>query len=628
MNSIRHAVPNAIVTARSRETRLAQAALLFAAVLFGAVSCADGGMTEPLTPVNPLAGLKSQYDSAASPAEKAEPAPTFSRASSLAPLASASGAGSLSNIASIAFAPESGPLANQLPGCDDCVFGGAAGLPIGFSFSFYGTSYSTFWISSNGFVSFTKPITTNAGCCHGQPLPLFDRVNNMVAVAWTDLFPRNGQMSFEVRGDAPRRRLIVNYDRVPVVSEGTRTITAQLILFEGTNVIELHTTSKPSMTFRAVTQGAENAPATEAAFVEGRVANLRFSLANDAVRFSGEPVNAIPVAVPGGNAGTAPNKFYEGVEGVAVEFKGSGVDLDNDQLTYSWDFNDDGVADAETANASYTYPDGDATYSALLTVNDGRGGIGQARVDVQIKNAAPVVNVGGDLHINSGETASWSGQFSDKGSMDAPWSWTYNLGALGNYYGSTADQAAALSGGQRFCKAGTFPVKLTVVDRDGASGSDELLVTVDALPVQIAINPNTINLNGSGHAMITVRIFSRPGLDAAALNPNTIKLTGGAGRGTQLARSGGGLWQWRVDEDLNGDGQADVTAAFRRDELVANGDLNLQSTELKLVGEVGDCGDVLGKAQVRVKVQAKDNSAGSTLQPTGEAATPMDPSIP
>ena len=149
MKPIRNAVPNVRATARHRDSRVAQAALVFAAVLFGAVSCADGGVTEPLTPVTPVAGLKIQYDSVASPEQKNEPAPSFSRASSLAPLASASGAGSLTNVTNIAFAPEPGPFASQLPGCDDCLFGGTSGFPIGFSFNYYGENYSNFWISSN-----------------------------------------------------------------------------------------------------------------------------------------------------------------------------------------------------------------------------------------------------------------------------------------------------------------------------------------------------------------------------------------------------------------------------------------------------------------------------------------------
>src|SRR5688572_10210183 len=75
MNPIRHAVPAStltIISARSRETRLAQAALFSAAVLFGAVSCADGP-TGPLAPSDPFLGLAQQYDSVAPLAAKEEP---------------------------------------------------------------------------------------------------------------------------------------------------------------------------------------------------------------------------------------------------------------------------------------------------------------------------------------------------------------------------------------------------------------------------------------------------------------------------------------------------------------------------------------------------------------------------
>jgi hypothetical protein len=601
MNPIRHAGPASTVailsSARSRETRLARAAFLSVAVLFGAVSCADGP-TGPLAQSDSFLGLAPQYDSVALAADKDAPLPSFSRAASLQPSMSLSGAGSLSKIESIAFAPEPGPFANSVPGCDDCVFGGgdAAGYNIGFSFNFFGTSYSKFWLSTNGFIAFQKP--ASHGCCHGKPVPALDAVNNMIALAWVDLFPAPGQVSFETRGEAPRRRLIVNFNQVLAVNENGRRITTQLILFEGTNAIEIHTTSKAAMVRHLVTQAAENAVGDDAAFVQGRVAHHLWPLSNDAVRFSGESVNAVPSANAGGNAGSASNKHYDGVEGVAVEFKGSGVDPDNDQLSYSWDFDNDGVADAQAAEASFPYAD-NGTYSAQLTVSDGRGGVAQARVDVVIRNAEPVVNAGSDVRVNAGETVNFSGQFSDKGVNDAPWSWTWDVGSLGSYSDRTESQAAAVLGSKQFCKAGTFPVKLTVVDKDGGSGSDELVVSVDALPVEIDVDPNTINLNGNGHGMITVRIYSRDGLDATTLNPTAIRLTNGSGSGTRLARSGVQL-HWNADADLNGDGRLDVSAGFRRDELIANGDLTPSTGELSLSGEVGTCGDVLGKAPVRV----------------------------
>jgi hypothetical protein len=173
---------------------------------------------------------------------------------------------------------------------------------------------------------------------------------------------------------------------------------------------------------------------------------------------------------------------------------------------------------------------------------------------------------------------------------------------------------------------GSFSAQFTVVDKDGGSGSDAVTVTVDAIPVQIDINPSTINLNENGHALVTVRAYSSSDLNVATLNAASMVLTNGTGRGTTIARTGGGLLHWSADGDLNGDGLLDVEMKFRRDELVKNDDLQMNTTKLMLKGSIdeglsatGECGDVLGSADVRVKVKAKNGSAAA---PLNEESTP------
>lgn len=608
MNPIRHASPVTINPARSHETRLARA-LVVSTVAILVVSCADGPVAPatPATPTDNFLGLAAEYDSVAPSADKDAPMPSLSRAALTAPSFSASGSGRLSQAQSVAFAPEAGPFAFSVPGCDDCVFGGGAGAgyDIGFNFNFYGQSYSKFWLSTNGFIAFQKP--TSHGCCNGRSVPLLDAVNNMIAIAWVDLFPAAGQISFETRGEPGHRRLIIDFNQVLLVNENGKRVTAQLILYEGTNAIEIHTASKAPLSRHLATQAAENASGDDAAFVAGRVASNLWSASNDAVRFSGEQVNAAPVAHAGGNAGEAPNKHYAGVEGVAVEFTGSGVDADNDALSYSWDFDGDGIADATSAEASFTYVD-NGTHSAVLTVSDGRGGVAEARVDVVIANAAPEVNAGSDLRIAAGQSVDFAGQFSDKGAKDQLWHWSYSVASSGfsalaaeEGHSGASERQGLLPASKRFCKAGTYAVSLSVTDKDNASGSDEIVVTVDALPVEIQVTPNSINTSNNGHGMITVQIFSRDGLDATALRADAIRLTNGKGSGTPVARSGDEL-HWKL-EDLNGDGRLDVSAGFRRDELVANRDLAPGGNQLSLSGELGGsrCGDVLGKSLVYVK---------------------------
>lgn len=181
---------------------------------------------------------------------------------------------------SIPFAPELGPFANTVSACDDCMF---EGLPIGFSFTFFGNTYTTFNLSTNGLIGFTAG--THNGCCEGRSIPAADGLNNLIAAAWTDLYPPGGGgVFYETRGRAPNRYLVVAYQDLPWYPEsGTSRVTTQIILYEGSNGIEIHTTNQSAG--HTYTQGVEDASGTQAAFLPGRVA-ANYELTNEAVRFT------------------------------------------------------------------------------------------------------------------------------------------------------------------------------------------------------------------------------------------------------------------------------------------------------------------------------------------------------
>jgi hypothetical protein len=602
MNSIRHSVPNVIERARGREQRLLWARTIVAAALVGAAGCADSGVAEPFVAVD-----QNPY-TVAPDSLKRRPLQTAGLAPSASKSAAVGAVDAEMSVSSIAFNPEPGPFTTgrmetgDMDVNDDFTWGGLSGFDIGFNFTFYGMARTKFWIGSNGAILFNA--APWGACCY-RWIPSDDDANDMIALALTDLRPADGQITYAIRGAAPNRRLIVNFDRVPLFNE-MGVVTTQAILFEGTNVIEIHTTSQsPAQEY---TQGVENATGSHAAFVADRVLRA-YGLTNDAVRFTPVAQNAAPTVDAGGTAGTAP-KYYEGVEGVAVQFNGRGADVDDDQLTYSWDFDADGIADATTPDATHVYRD-NGEYTARLTVEDGRGGIGQASVQVKVSNATPQVSVGADVRIKAGETVNFSGLFSDQGVDDASWGWTWNVASQGHYFGTTPQQGMTLGASHRFCSAGSFPVKLTVTDKNGSAGSDDLLVTVDAISLSIDISPRTINLNDRG--LLIVRAFSRPDLDATALNPSSIVLTNGTGKGTPIARTGGGLLHWNATFDVNGDGLRDVVMLFRRDQLLANKDVQMATTKLMLKGTVGTCGEALGSADMRVRVKARRSSAGSSF---------------
>ncbi len=158
-------------------------------------------------------------------------------------------------------------------------------LPIGFSFRYFGSTYTQFNISSNGFIGFSATMTQ--GCCTGSPIPLDDGPdsNGIISAVWVDLYPPSGgSIQYETRGSAPNRRLVVSFTAIPYYSDGARTVTTQIVLYEGTDRIEIFTANMggglpPGY---VVTQGAEDQGGTTAYLIPGRSA-AAFDLTNDGV---------------------------------------------------------------------------------------------------------------------------------------------------------------------------------------------------------------------------------------------------------------------------------------------------------------------------------------------------------
>jgi hypothetical protein len=57
-------------------------------------------------------------------------------------------------------------------------------IPMGMTFNFYGINYEGVVISSNGWVSFSE---ASDAFTENQPLPMFDELNNVLAIDWDDL---------------------------------------------------------------------------------------------------------------------------------------------------------------------------------------------------------------------------------------------------------------------------------------------------------------------------------------------------------------------------------------------------------------------------------------------------------
>jgi hypothetical protein len=157
--------------------------------------------------------------------------------------------------------------------CDDCVTGQ---IPIGFPFNFYGNTYTTAVIQSNGILGF-GPFTFTG--YNSFSIPALGNPNNYIAGFFADIDIRyGGTITYQTVGVAPNRQFVVSYDNVVPYNlgsaAGTGTASFQIVLNENGsfNVIisQLSANWLASTSGALATSGAENNTGTYAFPVPGR----------------------------------------------------------------------------------------------------------------------------------------------------------------------------------------------------------------------------------------------------------------------------------------------------------------------------------------------------------------------
>ncbi|MCX6283056.1 MAG: gliding motility-associated C-terminal domain-containing protein [Bacteroidetes bacterium] len=125
------------------------------------------------------------------------------------------------------------------------------GFPIGFNFSFFGTSYSNFWIGANGWISFS-PNTTSHDWSKAFTVPnstsISDIPTNCIFGPFVDLDPTLPGAPFvfyRTIGQSPNQSLIVMWCNCPMFECPDVTATFQIILHEGDDIIDDQIMIKP-----------------------------------------------------------------------------------------------------------------------------------------------------------------------------------------------------------------------------------------------------------------------------------------------------------------------------------------------------------------------------------------------
>lgn len=202
-------------------------------------------------------------------------------------------------VAAIPYAPpyQFNCLRNPISVNIDDVWSPVINLP--FNFCYYGNSYSSCVVGSNGVISFnTNLANTNSGWAFSNNLPsttgaLFA---NTIYGVYHDIDPsKGGKVGWElITLNTGCRALVASWNDVPMFSNNTILYTGMMVLYENTNVIEVYIKQKGIDNFdispwnggNAIV-GLQNATGTAAVVAPGRNAlDTNWEVPNEAWRFT------------------------------------------------------------------------------------------------------------------------------------------------------------------------------------------------------------------------------------------------------------------------------------------------------------------------------------------------------
>lgn len=157
-------------------------------------------------------------------------------------------------------------------------------LNIGFTFYFFGQPYTQCLISGNGMLSFNTSYSTQFAGWMWSQISTSGQANNAIFATFCDLYlPAGGVIRYQTYGSTGHRKFVVEWCNIPMYGCTSLNATTQLILFEGSNRIEVHTTHITPITngcpaasfgyYQQVVQGVRNSSGTVAYYPTNRDPN-------------------------------------------------------------------------------------------------------------------------------------------------------------------------------------------------------------------------------------------------------------------------------------------------------------------------------------------------------------------
>ena len=177
----------------------------------------------------------------------------------------------------------------SVPGGGDDV--GLGPFDIGFSFGFFGTSYTQFYLSTNGQVLLGAGSSTFSNARIPDPA----QPNGFIAPFWDDLVSSPGTMYYQLLGTAPQRRLVIEWSNAGRYGV-SGALTFEVVLCEGSNdiLMQYNALDGDYSEGSAATVGIESQTGTEGVEYEYNGVGPGYPLhANLAIRFWSVPGHEI-----------------------------------------------------------------------------------------------------------------------------------------------------------------------------------------------------------------------------------------------------------------------------------------------------------------------------------------------
>jgi hypothetical protein len=178
-------------------------------------------------------------------------------------------------------------------------------IDLPFKFCFFDTTYTKFVIGSNGLISFNVARANfgnvwNFASINPFPNNTFIDAFNSIMCPYHDIDPSIGGFTrWQVQGSPPCRKMVISWDSIPLYSCTTIYATHQIVLYEGTSVIETFIENKPtcsSWNTGQAAHGIQNSTGTVAVMVPGRNLPTNWTAQNDGYRWTPTgPTNLVTI---------------------------------------------------------------------------------------------------------------------------------------------------------------------------------------------------------------------------------------------------------------------------------------------------------------------------------------------